>query len=73
MTSRKSSLSLATPIPMPDEGNGDMEMEENSHKIDIVLNPNDEHIPHCNGDIVPNDVSLRCQNDDIDATIKPVL
>lgn len=72
MTSRKSSLSLAQPIPMPDDCEG-VEIVDGSHKIDIVLNPTDEHMANCNGDTIPADAPLRQGDDDRDAHIKTVL
>lgn len=73
MTSRKSSLSLAQPIPMPDNGEGVEILDAGSHKIDIVLNPTDEHMANCNGDTIPADVPLRQDDDDRDAHVKTVL
>lgn len=61
-TSRKSSLSLAKPIPFPDDYKS-----TNAHKIDIMFIPSNEHA----NDVALSDVQLR-QND-CDGQIKTVL
>lgn len=48
MTSRKSSLSLAQPIQMPDDLH-DGRNDNNSHRIEIFNNPIDQHVANCNG------------------------
>lgn len=57
---------------MPDDCEG-VEIVDGSHKIDIVLNPTDEHMANCNGDTIPADAPLRQGDDDRDAHIKTVL
>lgn len=68
MTSRKSSLSLAKPIEMPDVKS----IDRDSHKIDIMFIPSNEQCAAGNDEISENDVELRPASDK-DENIKTVL
>lgn len=58
MTSRKSSLSLAQPIQMPDDHRGGRNDSNHSHKIEIFNNPIDQHVAHATGATTMADVPL---------------
>lgn len=67
MTSRKSSLSLAKPIEIPDGES----IDKYSHKIDMFV-PSNEQSAGGNDEISENDIELR-QATDNDGHIKTVL
>lgn len=70
MTSRKSSLSLARPIEMPEDRR---EIDKDSHKIDIMFIPsNGEQVGNGDGEISENDIHL-CPGNGKDEHIKTVL
>lgn len=71
MTSRKSSLSLAVPIEIPDECE-DVSIVKDSHKTDINFIPSNADTTIGIDEISENDVQLRHTNDN-DGHVKTVL
>lgn len=72
MTSRKSSLSLAKPIEMPNDCR-EVNIDKDSHKIDILFIPSSDHVTaNGNDEISENDIQLRHTNDN-DEYIQTVL
>lgn len=70
MTSRKSSLSLARPIEMPEDRR---DIDRDSHNIDIMFIPsNGEQVASGDGEISENDIHL-CHGNENDEHIKTVL
>lgn len=65
MSSRKSSISQAQPIQMPDDCRDAAGNDSDLNKIEILLNPTDHHVINCNGDAAA-DVPLNTDEDDDD-------
>lgn len=68
-SSRRSSLSLAQPIQMPDDTRDVGHNDNDSHRIQILLNPSDQHVINCNGDTAMADVPLQSDGDDGDKNV----